>query len=93
VSVCCELNDDWLTGWLAAVQILIGVLAAVVINLVCCDIYFCLRCLFLVACCLFLDAVWLVSTGERFSLVWFTPLGVNVPQDLFWIDQDTGFIN
>jgi hypothetical protein len=29
-------------------------------------------------------------TGERFSLVWFTPLGVNIPEDLFWIDQATG---
>ena len=34
--------------------------------------------------------VW--SAGERFSLVWFTPLGVNIPQDLFWIDPASGAI-
>jgi hypothetical protein len=31
-----------------------------------------------------------LSAGERFSLVWFTPLGVQIPEDLFWIDPATG---
>jgi hypothetical protein len=25
--------------------------------------------------------------GERYSLVWFTPLGVKIPEDLWWLDQ------
>ena len=25
--------------------------------------------------------------GERYSLVWFTPLGVRIPEDLWWLDR------
>lgn len=37
-----------------------------------------------------LAVVMLWISGERFSLVWFTPLGIKVPEDLFWIDQASG---
>ena len=26
-------------------------------------------------------------TGERYSLVWFTPMGVRIPEDLWWLDS------
>mgnify|MGYP003387583431 FL=1 len=26
-------------------------------------------------------------TGERYSLVWFTPVGINVPEDLWWLES------
>ena len=25
--------------------------------------------------------------GERYTLVWFTPNGVRVPEDLWWLDK------
>jgi hypothetical protein len=32
------------------------------------------------------DRHWtLPFVGERFTLVWFTPLGVSIPQDLWWL--------
>lgn len=35
-----------------------------------------------------LDRHWtLPFQGERFSLVWFTPYGVRVPEDLWWLEQ------
>ena len=35
------------------------------------------------------DRHWtLPFAGERFTLVWFTPLGVRVPEDLFWWTEE-----
>lgn len=36
-----------------------------------------------------LDRHWtLPFVGERYTLVWFTPCGINIPEDLFWWKDD-----